>query len=341
MKICQIVASHGAGGLEKHVVELCNEISKTEDVTLVAPPEMQKYLAKTVHFVPMNFNRSRHNPLLLLDLLKVLKKGQYDIVHGQASKAVSLLGRMNGWFPGKTVGTIHNNKAKRAGIFVNIAHVIAVSRGAAKVVQGNVPVTVVYNGIKPVKVEDGFSRNQLCETFQLNSEKPLLCSVARLVPAKGFDLLIDALNNVDANLLIAGDGVERETLQRQIDQLGIQDRVRLLGYRSDIADILDGVDGVIIASRNEGFSYVFAEALLLGKRILSTDVPVANEVLNPELIMETAADAMAVKLNEFVFDYERWTRLMTSAFNVAQDLFALDAMVSGTLDVYRKVLETR
>ena len=341
MKICQIVASSGEGGLEKHAVELCNEMSKLEDVTLIAPPEMRNYLANTVHFVPMNFKRSRHNPFLLWDLLQVLKKGQFDIVHAQASKASSLLARLRGLFPGKTVGTNHNNKLKRSGTFANLSHVIAVSRGAGAVIQGNIPVTVVYNGIKPVNVENGFTKQRLCEVFQLNSEKPLLGSVARLVPAKGFDLLIDAFNKVDANLLIAGDGVERDALQKQINQLGLQDRVKLLGYRADIADILYGVDGVIIASRNEGFSYVFAEALLLGKRILSTDVPVANEVLDSELIMETASDSMSAKLNEFVFDPGKWDRLMTPAFNMAQEKFALGAMVSGTLDVYRKVLEAR
>ena len=341
MKICQIVASYGDGGLEKHVVELCNEMSKAEDVTLIAPTEMGNSLADTVHFIPMNFKRSRHNPFLLWDLLKILRKEQFDIVHGQAGKAVMLLAILRGLFPGKTVGTIHNNRVKRSGTFVDISHIIAVSQGAKAVIKDNIPVTVVYNGIKPVNMENGFTKQQLCEVFQLDVGKPLLCSIGRLVPAKGFDLLIEAFHNVDANLLIAGDGMEREALQQQLNKLGLQDRVKLLGYRADIADILHGVDGVIIASRNEGFSYVFAEALLQGKPIVSTDVPVANEVLDAELLMETASESMSLKLNELVFDPDRWTRLMMPAYHIAHEKFALSAMVSGTLDVYRKVMETQ
>jgi hypothetical protein len=106
MKICQIVASSGSGGLEKHVLELCNEMAKTEQVSLIAPPEMREQLASAVTFIPIDFNRSRYHPLLLWDVLRAIRAGDFDIVHSQASKASSVLATLQAWIPGVTVGTI-------------------------------------------------------------------------------------------------------------------------------------------------------------------------------------------------------------------------------------------
>lgn len=338
MKICQILASAGAGGLEKHTQELCNELAKTQDVTLIAPAEMQQYISENVQFIPLNFNRSRYNPFLLWDLLKRLRKGNYDIVHAQANKAASLLVMLQNYVPGYAIGTIHNSNANKGKAFKNINNVIAVSKEAADRVTGNSQVSIVYNGVKNQIPELAYTKAQLCEQFGLDNQRPLLCAIGRLVPAKGFDLLITALRDVDVNVLIIGDGHLKTGLQQQIDSQALQHRVVLTGYRNDVVDILNGVDGVIISSRNEGFSYVFAEAMLLNKPVISTNVPVANEFLVSDLLTDKNESAIAQKIAEYALHPQQWLEKMQPTFTATAGRFTLDTMTSDTLAVYQKII---
>jgi len=337
MRICQIVASSGSGGLEKHVAELCNELSKTEDVTLIAPAEMQAHIVDAVHFTALDFSRSRYNLFLLNDLLQNLRGGDFDIIHAQANKAVSLVSTLRRWLPGKIIGTIHNSKRGKGEIFKHVSHVIAVSEEAATHLGGKVPVSVVYNGVSTRRERPALSKQQLCREFELDSNKPLLCSIGRLVEAKGFNWLIEAMLTVDANLLIIGEGKLRIFLQEQIDQLSLQRRVKLVGHRDDVIELLGGVDGMIISSRNEGFSYVFVEALLSKTPVLATDVS-AKEFLPKSLIMDKNAHSISAKMNEYVFAPDIWHMQMQEVFERAARELTLEMMTERTLSVYRKVL---
>lgn len=337
MKICQIVASSGFGGLEKHVVELSNELSKNEEVTLVAPADLREFVSETVHFIPFDFNRSRYNPLMLWDLWRLIKQGDFDIVHAQANKAVSLLSKLSGLIAAKAVGTIHNSKKNKGRVFKNIAHVIAVSEEAGRRIN-DIPVTVIYNGIQPNLQIPAFTREQLIDEFNLSDEKPLLCSVGRLVKAKGFDLLIEAMREVDANLIIVGDGELKAELQQKIDASGLNDRVKLAGHRSEVLSILKGIDGMIISSRNEGFSYVLVEALVSKVPVLSTDVS-AKEFLPSCLVMSKSADSIRQKMNEYVFSAEDWLKQMQPVFSRAEKELTLTAMAEKTRSVYESLLK--
>ena len=87
------------------------------------------------------------------------------------------------------------------------------------------PSLVIPNGVDP----EEFARGNAAET---DFERYVL-GVGRLVPQKGFDLLIDAFATNELaglNLVIAGEGFEREALARRADDLGIGDRVHLLGH---------------------------------------------------------------------------------------------------------------
>ncbi|GAB4260057.1 MAG: glycosyltransferase family 1 protein [Methylomicrobium sp.] len=338
MKICQIVASSGLGGLEKHVVELANALAKSEEVTVVAPQDMAPFFAAPVRFVPFDFSRSRYNPLMLWDLLKVIERGDFDIVHAQANKAVSLLSKLRRFVPAKTLGTIHNCNKNKGRAFKNLDHVIAVSEAAGRLIDRRIPVTVVYNGIRLPDEIPVTDKRELIAEFGLPDDRPLLCSIGRLVPAKGFDLLIDAIETVDASLLIVGAGPLQPDLQARIDELKLSHRVKLTGHRRDVPRIIAGCEGVVIASRYEGFSYVFAEAVLLGKPVLATDVPVANEVLDKDLIMPIDSDAIRDKLIGCLCDSEFWRKKMEPVWRLARDRFELGVMADNTLAVYRKVL---
>lgn len=108
-----------------------------------------------------------------------------------------------------------------------------------------------------------------------------ILAAGRLVPAKGFDTLIDALALLDVPFEadIHGDGPLQRELQARIDAAGLSGRVRLRGY-ADLAPAMAQADLFILSSRREGFGNVIVEAMAAGLPVLATRTP------GPEALIE-------------------------------------------------------
>lgn len=330
MKICQVIASYGEGGLEKHVRELTQQmLARGHEVTVLGDKRFLATLPSQAVQVPVRFNLSRHNPLLWLELLIKLRACRCDVIHAQANKAASLVALLRRWLPVPTVGTLHNVKRDLRS-FRKLDHVITVSRQLARPFPAD-QVSVIYNGVD----QPDFERLDLKALYDLPAHLPVLCAVGRLVAAKGFDVLLDAIDGLPVSLVIAGDGPDRTRLQQRIDRLSSETPVRLLGHKSNIPSLLASADTVVISSRREGFSYVFNEALFCGAKIVSTDVPVANEVLPAELIVpiENAA-TLREKLLSLLGNMDGWDSLMQAPRQFAREHMTQRVMGTRTLAVY-------
>ena len=101
-------------------------------------------------------------------------------------------------------------------------------------------------------------------------------TVARLVPQKGIDVLIRALAQTtgatrDWTLTLVGDGPEREALERQVLQAGLQEKVHFLGYRPDPQTFLLQAGVFVLPSRFEGMPNALLEAMAAGLAVVVTD----------------------------------------------------------------------
>lgn len=334
MRVCQVLASRGEGGLEKHVHELAWQLAEAgHEVFVMGDPDFLATLPPRVGRMPIRCDRSRRNPLLMLELLFKLRRCQCDIIHAQANKAAALVGSLKRLLPAPTVGTLHGIKRNNRS-FSRLDHVITVSRQLAKPFRG-ARCTVVYNGIAAPE----FGKIDLKAEFGLPANHPVLCTAGHLVQAKGFDILLEAVDGLPLSLLIAGEGSERSRLERRIERLMPETQCRLLGYRTDVPTLMASADAVVISSRREGFSYVFSEALLLGARILATDVPVANEVLPAELIVPVEdAQALRSRLQALLENLDGWTALMQEPLANSREDMTYQSMVERTVAVYEKLL---
>lgn len=97
-------------------------------------------------------------------------------------------------------------------------------------------------------------------------------AMARLHPVKGLDTALQAMAQVpEAILWIAGDGPEEANLKKLATTLGVQDRVRWLGWRTDRAALFKACDAVLFPSRFEPFGGTFAQAWAAKKPLVTTD----------------------------------------------------------------------
>jgi phosphoheptose isomerase len=166
------------------------------------------------------------------------------------------------------------------------------------------------------------------------------------IAQKGLDLLLSAFaevaHQIDADLLIGGDGPDRPTLEAAARRLRIEGRVHFVG-RVDSADRLDFLAGaalVAMPSRFESFGMVAAEALAVGTPVVAFDIPCLRALVTPEtgeLVPAFRTDLFGRALCRLMHDPERRDRIGRSGpASLAPLRWDLVADQQGA--VYRRVL---
>ena len=230
-------------------------------------------------------------------IFMLIKKERFDIVHTHTSKA-GILGRLAAKLAGVPI-IIHAPHGHifygyynsfLTGIFIIVEKIAAeftdkiitlTEKGVEEHVKfGIAPENkfiAIHSGIRADKffsepVDINNKRNQL----GIPQNSLLIGTAGRLVPIKGHKYLMQAMSQINKKLnvilLVIGDGYLRENLEQQAKQSGISNRIKFLGFRNDIAEILSILDIFILPSINEGMGRTLVEAMFLSKPIIATNV---------------------------------------------------------------------
>jgi len=227
--------------------------------------------------------------------------------------------------------------------------IVAVGTSVAEVNRrrfGRVPIDIVSNPVaipEPVAADvRQAKRAELLGDFA----GPLVLSVGRVEPVKGFDDMIAAFRAVasrapQAVLAIAGDGSMREALELQARGSGLEGRVRLLGERSDVPALLAAADLFVMSSYSEALPFALLEAMAAGVPVVATrvgDIPralgTAGALVPPgepaalAAAMSRALDSsdwrveQSAKLEQRAreeYGEERWAADMASVYRMATE----------------------
>jgi glycosyltransferase involved in cell wall biosynthesis len=205
---------------------------------------------------------------------------------------------------------------------------------------------VVPFGVEPSR----FVRTpELDPAIQAIEEKfpgPRVFFVGRLVPYKGVNVLIRAMQTVDATAIIAGDGPERSALAAEANRLGVDGKVRFVGRLSD-ADLLahlHACDVLVLPSVTsaETFGVVQLEAMACGKPVISTNLPTGVPWVNRDgesgLVVPPGDDtALAEAIAKLLKDHPLRRRMGEAARLRVRDHFTVDAMAHTAAALYEQV----
>ncbi len=325
-----------------------------------------------VHRIPMVRQISPARDLLHgFRLSGVVLDRRFDVVHTHSSKA-GALGRISAFLcsgaarvhtphtfaslfegrgqggdsvgPRGLIGTIEKILCKASQRVIHVSESER-NEGAAHHIVPPSRAVVVPNGIDPLLLGDG-TGDAFRETHRIPKNVALVGTVGLLNDAKAHDLLIESFSRLEGepHLLLVGYGELEEVLRAQARDLGLTDRVHMPGWIDDVAGAYRAMDVFVLSSRWEGLAYALLEAMALGCPCISTEVNGSREALlggEEEaglLVPREDSTALAKAMNQLLGDEKARKAFGASAAKRIVDCYTLDAMIDGTLAVYRDVI---
>ncbi len=193
-------------------------------------------------------------------------------------------------------------------------------------------------------------RTALRFRLNLTSGDPVLLSVGRLEPNKGFDVLIAALsrlrNELPANWrwLLVGSGSARDALEQQARQAGIADHTVFVGRLSDeeLHSLYEEIDLFVHPTLYEGSSLVTLEAMIHRRPVVASAAGgIPDKVIpgrNGLLVKPGDVDDLAARLREALAARAQWSQWGAAGEQIARSTFDWPVVARQTLALYRELL---
>lgn len=361
-----ITRSDDLGGAQIHVRDLASALGEAgHDVVVLAGGGgvlARQLRDRGVHVVELRHMSRPIRPTrdlrALRELTGHLKRVRPDILSTHSSKA-GILGRIAGRRLGiPTITTAHGwlFDLPLRGRRQQLVH--AIEKGMAPLARR---IVTVCESDRDLAIRSGIAEPERLSTIHNampdvdtalradpSGNPPTLLMVARFAPQKDHATLLRALAtllDLDWRLDLVGTGPQEDSVRGLADALGLSDRIRFLGMREDVPELIAGSQVYLLVSHWEGFPRSILEALRAGLPVAATDVGGVREaVLEGETgycIPENDDVLLADRLKNLIRDPELRSRLGTAARAHYEAHFTFDRLVEDTLALYESVLAGR
>jgi glycosyltransferase involved in cell wall biosynthesis len=372
IRVLHVITSLERGGAENHLLALLGHADRQafafETAVVSGEGELVALLRDAGTPVHLLRARGRVDPLALGRLVDLVRHGDYDIVHSHlfradiyAGLAVARLGERRPYL----VSTRHNDDRFFLNPFVGIVHyalsarqdlIIAISDHIARFtvargVRDPARVRRVYHGLDTPDMRE-LERDAWrirCE-LGIGADDFLVGNVGRLAPQKGQRHLIEAMPFLlervpQAHAVIAGGGDLEDYLRDLAREVGVAERVHVLGPRRDVPALMHALNVFAMPSIWEGFGLVLLEAMAAGVPIVASRVATIPEVVvdGATGLLVPAGDevALAEALARLANDPPAAQRMGEAGRQRLRRHFSIDKMVGDTELLYRELLEDR
>ena len=356
-----LVLAASTGGIGEHVRSLAAGLAaRGAQVTVAAPEttgELFRFHAAGAAFVPVDISgspRPWRDARTVVRLRRAVSRA--DVVHAHGLRAGLVAGLAVGPFRvarvpyvvswhnavltrglrGRASGVLELSVARMAGVTLAASPDLA-DRARALGARDVRFAPVASPPVRPSPRAPQEVRGALGA-----ADRPLVLAVGRLAPQKGYPVLLEAARDWRRRdppplIAIAGEGPLREEIGRRSASEGLG--IRLLGHRTDIADLLAAADVVVLPSRWEARSLVAQAALRLGRPLVATAVGGMPELVGDAGLLVPADDAAAFAraVTRLLDDPGLAARMARAARSRGMTLPTEDDVLRQVMAVYREL----
>jgi glycosyltransferase involved in cell wall biosynthesis len=217
--------------------------------------------------------------------------------------------------------------------------VIAVSKDMKK--------TLSDSGIpsKKITVVENFMTTDILPIKTAETKTLKLLFVGRLSPEKGCSILVDAmthLNNEKFSLTILGDGVEMDSLQTKVKDLGLSEKIFFTGFKQNVNEYMSSSDAIVMPSYREGQPLTLIEACCMGLPVVASNVGGIPELVNEDINGHLCPAGSPIELSQALIKFsQNINRLQANALDLSSgyvERFSSKTWAKNTMNVYASVL---
>ena len=347
-----------AGGVGRHVAEIVRALDGNGlAVDVAAPSDLRVEMPKRVIPVEIPSGPLRGHVRAIRTLAGIIRRNDYDLVHAHGLRAAidaAVAGRLQNV---PVIVTLHNLieaeivggpratlYARAEPFVVRLSYKTLVpsqamfDRLVAAAPRSAHKIEVLYAGTAEPPVAKR-SRSDVRRELELTVEH-LVVTVARLHKQKALDVLLEAIARLGDSVALAvvGEGPLQAELEDKARTLGIEKRVRWLGYRRDVADIVAAADVFCLSSLWEAVPLAAQEAVQLGIPIVATEVGGLTELISDRrsgrLVPKNDAGALAQALYETLESEDLRLRYAAAARSAFDARFSREAIIARLKELY-------
>lgn len=361
MKIVHVITAFGLGGAEKLLLNTLNEQVEDHRVHLVYLKEINDLLPELDDRVEVK--NIRLSVWVIKNLRKYYEMVEPDIIHTHLGHA-DILGiwaarNMNS----KLFCTIHSTSfrkntmdrvffmiykllLKRVRTKINI---ISISKAVQAVVTKKIQIPsershLLYNAIPAA--ERLRSKREIKKELSLSENKMTLLFVGRLTKAKSVETFLKSIKLLSVKgysnkfeVLIVGDGRQKEVLKSLATELEINNIVRFEGEVLNVDEYFNAADLFILPSIWEGFGIVILEAFRAKAAVISSDIDGPSEIIghnqNGMLFSPSDHQDLSEKIIELLKDKNKRERLAQKGFETFTGKYLLENYVESLNQLYK------
>ena len=361
MKILYVITSLRTGGAEKLVVQLSEFMKGRGHEVEVAlfdgeETDFKKELeGEGIRIYSFGVGQSVYSPKMLFRLKSLIKHGDYDIVHTHSSSPqifAAVAKVLIGGKKTKFIHTEHNTTGRRRTWYFraldrwtyrkyasnicisdkaydNLAAHLSSSKIALKTIKNGADISRLVASRPKPELRDGAPKN-------------VVVMVAAFRPQKDQDTLVRAMSLLgdDYCLWLVGGAERLEEVKSLAAGLGLGDKVRFFGVRTDVPQILKTADVVVMSSHYEGLSLSSIEGMAVGKPFIASDVDGLREIVSGAGILFPEGDekALAAEIEKVCTDTDYAQKVADACMERARE-YDFEKMALAYENVYKEVLK--
>jgi glycosyltransferase involved in cell wall biosynthesis len=297
LRILHVCSSRSWGGAEIAAVKLAEQFSlRGHDIIFAAHPKgriITKLQNTNIEVIPVSFFRY-FDPFTVSKLINLIKKHDIDIVHCHLSRDLAHLYWVTFFVQPLPVildkqvsSSVSKKNFIHRLIYSKVSKIFVLSTYLERNVLETCPVTedkvvVIPVGVRleDYKIPDGV-RERIRNEWKLDDDVFVFGTVSRIDRQKGLEELVRAFGSIvrtnhSVKLVIVGEPTVGEPefakkLSAIIKELGLENKVLFVGFRSDIPHVLSAFDVFVLPSYAESFGYVYIEALASKLPVIATN----------------------------------------------------------------------